>query len=77
MKPGKHQYMIKYKDSREKRQAHTLKRMQKQKIRKQKTEQGKACKPYNHETYHRLKNSLKTELFVYKCDVPAREEEIP
>ena len=69
--------MIKYKDTQEKKQAHLLKRIHKQKKYLTKSRNGISYKPFDKIKYKRFKEELKPELFVYKCDVPFRTEEIP
>ena len=77
-KPGKHNYMIKYKDTSEPRQAHLLKKIRKQEKRyrrgKNDANQGK---PFDKAKYREAKKQLAAECFFYACDVPKRQEEIP
>ena len=78
-KPGKHQYMIKYKDTREPGQARLLKRLKKLEKRHRR---GKSkpprpvTKPFDKVAYSEAKKNLVPECFFYQCEVPKRVEEI-
>ena len=77
-KPGKHQYLIKYKDTKEPGQAHLNKQIRKQEKRHRRGKEGKQClKPFDRAAYNKAKKDLVPECFFYQCDVPKRVEEIP
>ena len=72
-KPGKHSYLIKYKDEEEMKQAQNLMRQRKQTKRRKKTKEGLATdKPYDKKKYKKAKEEIKPETFFYKCEVPQR-----
>ena len=77
-KPGKHQYMIKYKDEDEFRQKHLIKKINKQVKR---YEAGKKNQPvskaFDKAKYRKAKIDLAPECFFYQCDVPKRSEDVP
>ena len=77
-KPGRHTYLIKYKDSKEYRQSYYKKKITKYEKRFYIEKKGeKADKKFEMHKYREAKDKLKAELFLYKLDVPARGEEIP
>ena len=67
--------MIKYKNTKEMKQAHCLSRIRKQ--HKRKLQGPRASKPYNQDKHEQQMKELHPEVFVYKCDVPIRKEELP
>ena len=72
-RPGKHTYMVKYKDDSERKQNHTLKRLIKQEKRYKTTKKGQIPdKPFDKAKYKALKAVLKPECFFYQCEVPPR-----
>ena len=72
-KPGKHTYMIKYKDESERKQAHNLKRKAKYEARYLKTKNKETPdKPFDKQKHKHMKANLNPECFVYKCEVPPR-----
>ena len=77
-KPGKHNYLIKYKDTEETRQKHNIMRKRKQEKRLEKEKMGvKPDKSCNKTKLKKAKEALKPEVFFYKVDIPVRQEEIP
>ena len=77
-KPGKHQYMIKYKDTREPGQARLAKRIKKLEKRHRRGKAGQpVTKPFDKVAYSEAKKNLVPECFFYQCEVPKRVEEIP
>ena len=77
-KPGKNNYMIKYKDTTEARQAHYSKSYEKQVKRYWKQKDGQEVdKPCDRRKLSKAKTELKPECFFYQCDIPRREEDIP
>ena len=69
--------MIKYKDTQEKRQAHYVKRIKKQRRREENAKADEPTKPFDRRKCKRLNEELKPEVFFYKCNVPIRTEELP
>ena len=77
-KPGRHQYMVKYKDTNEPRQANLLRSIRKQEKRYRRAKNDlPVSKPYDKAKYRKAKKELAPECFFYQCEVPRRTEEIP
>ena len=77
-KPGRHTYLIKYKDTKEYRQSYYKKKITKYEKRfYQEKNSQKTDKKFDKRKYREAKDKLKAELFLYKLDVPARVEDVP
>ena len=77
-KPGKHQYMIKYKDTKEPNQARLSKRIKKQEKRHRRGKAGQqVSNAFDKKAYAQAKKELVPECFFYHCEVPKRQEDIP
>jgi hypothetical protein len=70
IKPGKHHYMIKYKDDKEPNQRAAMK-MASKNFAKKLFAQGKVF------SKEQIDNGMKPEVFFYECNVTKRTEPIP